>query len=211
MNFSSRKFIFINLIASLVLLVIIGSTVLAWYVNRNQTESVDVTTDGIVVTYTINEDNTTLNTDRYSVSNLVFFDIDSEYEGKYFTTCAVMLQLDVKNISKKNVDITVEFVPDTTLGLTDPYATCIICDDDDLDSSSYVGSVTGYITTNSLERTLTVENIATNGVATFYVYFYGVQPDDDATNAFLSETYDFTLLLNATLTPGQDASIDIEE
>lgn len=211
MNFSSRKFIFINLIASLVLLVIIGSTVLAWYVNRNQTESVDVTTDGIVVTYVINEDNTTLNTDRYSVSNLVFFDIDSEYEGKYFTTCAVMLQLDVKNISKKNVDITVEFVPDTTLGLTDPYATCIICDDDDLDSSSYVGSVTGYITTNSLERTLTVENIATNGVATFYVYFYGVQPNDDATNAFLSETYDFTLLLNATLTPGQDASIDIEE
>lgn len=216
MSKTTKMVVLVNLIASILLAVLIGSAIYAWYVRTNHSESIDITTDGIVLTYEIDEDGQ-LNVNKYEISNLVFFDEDSSYEGKYFTTMAHMIQIDITNKSKKKVDITLSFLEDTTLGLTDPYATCIISDADNLDSSSETGSVADYITTNSLEREMTELNVAKDSVATFYVYIYGVQPDDSATNDFLYDTdknsnvvgatYTLTLQIEAVISAGQNSTI----
>ena len=216
MSKTTKMVVLINLIASILLAVLIGSAIYAWYVRTNHSESIDITTDGIVLTYEIDEDGQ-LNVNKYEISNLVFFDEDSSYEGKYFNPMAHMIQIDIQNKSKKKVDITLSFLEDTTLGSTDPYATCIISDADDLDSSSETGSVADYISTNSLEREMTELNVAKDSVATFYVYIYGVQPDDAATNDFLSDTddndnvlgatYTLTLQIEAVISAGQNSTI----
>lgn len=212
MSKTTKIVILVNVIASILLAIIISSTLYAWYVRTSHTESVDVTTNGIVLSYQIDEGDT--NVETYSISDLVFFDIDSDYEGKYFTTMSHMIQIDITNKSKKNVDITLSYIDISSL--TDPYVACVIADDDELDSLSSTGSVLEYISDNDLETTFTYLNVAKNQTKSFYVYIYGVQPDDDATNDFLydatattikGETYEFELQIESVISEGQEADI----
>lgn len=103
----NKIFIIANLALSLVLLVVLSGFIFGWYVRTDQEEPVDVVTNGIVLTYTFDDD-TTVNPETYDVDNLVFFDLDNEGEGKYFSTMAVMMEISIENRSKANVDITVK-------------------------------------------------------------------------------------------------------
>ena len=47
----TKRITIINVVASLFLAIIIGGVIFAWYIGRNVTESVDVTTNGIVLNY----------------------------------------------------------------------------------------------------------------------------------------------------------------
>ncbi len=222
MSKTTKIVVLVNVIASVLLAVIIGSTLYAWYVRTSHTETVDVSTNGIVLTYEIDEDDNTVNTMTYSIDNLAFFDIDTEDgygEAKYFTTMAHVIQIDITNKSKKNVDISLSFVDEIVEDT--PYATCIVSKVNTLDSTScdLDTSVSDYISDNSLVTTQSYTNIAKDSSVTFYVYIYGVQPDDTADNTFLyddqannvGETYTFKLRINATVTAGQNAEITEEE
>ena len=231
MSKTTKIVVLINVIASLVLVIIISSTLYAWYVRTSHTESVDVSTNGIVLSYEIDDDDTTVNTTTYSIDNLAFFDFDSEYEGKYFTTMCHVIQIEVTNKSKKNVDITLSYVEPNSYD--DPFCTCIVSKSGTLNSSTETGSIKDYIETNTLadltydedgfiesyNTSSTFENIARDYSETFYVYIFGIQQDDNATNDFLysdnayttGETYTFKLKLEATVTPGQAAEITEEQ
>lgn len=214
MSRTTKIVLLLNVIASVILVIIVASALYGWYVGTNYTESVDVSTNGIVLTYDIDEKND-LNVETYSISNLVFFDTDSENEGKYFTDMAHVIKIEIFNKSKKNVDITLSYVVDEDRDANDPYATCIIVKSNDLDSSNEDGSVEDYISTNHLASTNTELDVAKDDKATFYVYIYGIQPDDSASNDFLYEDisantgkeYIFQLRIEATITEGQEAEI----
>ena len=62
------------------------------------------------------------------------------------------------------------------------------------------------------------DNVATNESIVFYVYVYGIQQDDSASNDFLytnsshvkGKTYTFDLQIEAVVSPGQAADITEE-
>jgi len=243
----TRVFIIANLLLSIVLILVISGFIFGWYVRTDKEEPVDVVTNGIVLSYTF-DDSEEVNPETYEVNNITFFDIDNEGEGRYFTTMAVLLTLNVENRSKTNVDITVRqgakftytkaavvvdsdvlegqyyeydsstkeysLTTDTKFAnkkdyyVRDPYVATAISDKE-LDSTKEEGTVSNFLGTD-LKTSNTVTNIAglneeTNkgGVATFYVYIYGIQPYDLATNEFLGTydnkaKYNFSLVLQAT-------------
>lgn len=123
-------------------------------------------------------------------------------EGQYYeydsSTKEYSLTTDTKFASKKDYYV------------RDPYVATAISDKE-LDSTEEEGTVSDFLGTN-LKSSNTVTNVAglneaTNkgGVATFYVYIYGIQPYDLATNEFLGTyenkaKYNFSLVLQATQT-----------
>ena len=62
---------------------IVVSTVLGWYTNVNQMGEINANTKNVGFSYTIN--GVELQEDEYQISNLAFFDVDSMYEGSYFS------------------------------------------------------------------------------------------------------------------------------
>ena len=210
MSKKTKIFIFANVIASILLLIAISTVMYSWYVNINQTNNVDVTTNGVIVTYEIDTDSKTTDTNSYTISDLVFFDEDSDFEGKFFTKMAHLVRFDITNKSKKSVDITLANNTNYSSNIANktPYATCVIAKTNAYDSTltTYTtSSVEGYIDDVELSKSSTITNVAVDDFATFYVYVYGVQPNDEATNDFLSETYSFDLTITATISSGQGA------
>lgn len=101
----NRKLIF-NLVATFVVLILVGTALtFAWYTNTNKSSSMDYVSNGLVLSYKI-EDET--NVEEYNIKDVVFFDVDSTKEGKYFTRSAVKLTLDISNYSLTPVDLTVK-------------------------------------------------------------------------------------------------------
>ncbi len=254
----SKKFIIVNAILSLVLLVVIGGSMYAWYIRQAQSESVDITTKGIEFDYILNDDDTTENTKTYNIEDVVFFDIDNVNEGKYFSDMAILVKVTVQNCCERDLDITIS--QGTEASADSPYIACAVVAPENpytysltsdtkfqsgkkyytvaagvyseatvtagadvtastyyerteyaLDSTSAEGSVTSFLTASSITSSATVDDVAAcvmddennitteGGIATFYVYVYGVQPDDDATNEFLGrdERYSFSLVITA--------------
>ena len=81
--------------------------VFAWYINQEQTKSVDYITDGLVLQYEIDESGL-YNQEEFEIKDVVFFDIDAENEGKYFNTMAKVITLDITNYSHAYVDLNVK-------------------------------------------------------------------------------------------------------
>ena len=96
-------------IASLigVLIVAASAIVVAWYINREKTKSIDSLTDGLVLQYEI-DDSGLYNQEEFEIKDVVFFDVDAEGEGKYFNTMATVITLDITNYSHAYVDLTVK-------------------------------------------------------------------------------------------------------
>ena len=101
----NRKLIF-NLVATFIVLIVVGTALtFAWYTNTNKSSSMDYVSNGLVLSYKIEEE---VNVEEYNVEDVVFFDVDSTKEGKYFTKSAVKLTLDITNYSLTPVDLIVK-------------------------------------------------------------------------------------------------------
>lgn len=101
----NKRFV-ITLIASLVVFVTAGIiAIFAWYTNTHKSDSMDYVSNGLVISYKIENET---NVEEYNVEDVVFFDIYSEKEGKYFTTSAVKLTIDISNYSTTPVDISLK-------------------------------------------------------------------------------------------------------
>lgn len=100
-----RKLIF-NLVATFVVLIVVGTAMtFAWYTNTNKSSSMAYVSNGLVLSYKIENET---NVEEYNIKDVVFFDVDSTKEGKYFTRSAVKLTLDISNYSLTPVDLTVK-------------------------------------------------------------------------------------------------------
>ena len=100
-----RKLIF-NLVATFVVLIVVGTALtFAWYTNTNKSSSMDYVSNGLVLSYKIENET---NVEEYDIKDVVFFDVDSNKEGKYFTTAAVKLTLEISNYSLTPVNVTLK-------------------------------------------------------------------------------------------------------
>lgn len=178
---------------SIVVLVILGITATyAWYTNIHQTQTIDASTEGIVFSYTINSGSD--NSVSYQLSNVSFFDIDNEEEGKYFSSMACMISVGVTNRGSTPIQLTIQ---QTNIASSNSaYVTCVISSTE-IDSSSTTKSVEGFIEEQSLGTEVTIEGVSVAQTANVYVYIYGVQTDDSANNDFLAEKYPFSLSIQA--------------
>ena len=72
-----KKKVLINIIASVLSLIVVGTIItFAWYINTKKTSPVEISTNGISISYAINSD-TVVNQETFDVENISFFDIES--------------------------------------------------------------------------------------------------------------------------------------
>lgn len=192
-----------------IVILVISTIVYAWYTNTDRVnQEIDGSTDDIVLDYNINNEEVT--TTPYTISNLTFFDIDNENELKYLSSMAVCLELNITNYSKNAVDVTVSFdsvkqeKKDGETVISNAYVQGIVSTKEEafpvtIDKTK----ISDYIVTSG-----NVSNLEQNKSTTIYIYLFGVQMVDSATNEdFLYEIidgnkiytkYDFTITINAT-------------
>lgn len=118
-----------TLILAIIAFVIVPIS-LGWYTNVKKVGHIDANTKNASFNYKIN--NQTLETDEYHISNLVFFDIDSIYEGKHFDTMVYRIALDVQNITDNEMEYSVIFEGDRlyTQDKTISYVGCVVSPDE---------------------------------------------------------------------------------
>ncbi len=132
----------LSIIAPILLIVVVVFSIsYAWYTNRQQIANIDATTKNVAVEYTFDKD-TEKNVLNYSVSNIAFFDADSEDENKielkYLPSMAVKLTLKLKNNSSNNIsykitfdslkDVLTEKVEGETVNKSIAYIDCLFYD-----------------------------------------------------------------------------------
>ena len=105
---------------------IIISTALGWYTNVNQTGHIDANTKNVGFSYTIN--GVELEEDEYDISNLAFFDIDSMFEGDYFSDMCFEIELNVKNITDSPLNYSIKFEGEKKIitGVSNSYVACVM-------------------------------------------------------------------------------------
>lgn len=195
-----KKILIITCLVSLLALSFIGLGYgFGWFINQSQTEPIDANTKGIVFSYKVSDGiNEKTDVLAYSVKNVAFFDKDSDDEGKYFKDMALEIEFNITNVCDYDLAISLEF----TSGESSKVAHL-----EGLLTSTQLESTSGY---DSVEDVLEAKKVGTsadkitlpnkvevNKSGTAYLYLFGVQPDDSATNDFLNETYGFSILLSA--------------
>lgn len=200
-----KKKIISMFIMSCVLLITVSiSLVYGWIVYEKDTEYIDGNTSGIKFVYEIN-DELKVQSCKYSISDVAFFDIDNLGEINHFLEMACEIKLEVRNTGDLDLNYTIS----QTAGMVSAESTAgIIC----LFSQSQLtaSSISSYETINAMitsSSSPVSESVSGNLVKyneasstsdsdTYYVYIIGVQTNDQANNDFLSLTYDFTITIN---------------
>lgn len=194
-----KKSLILTICLSVVAIVVISLGItFGWFLNITSTNSIDTSTKGIVFSYVIS-DGTLDKEDAavYDVKNVTFFDVDAEGEGMYFSSMACMLTLTYENVCETNISVELSYTPSNET------------------TSAHVG---GLITTNPIDETKTYSTVndvldinkagdtpvaymiplvKPNEKVTIYLYLFGVQPDDTASNSFFDGTYGFKLVSKA--------------
>lgn len=192
-----------------IVILVISTIVYAWYTNTDRVnQEIDGSTDDIVLDYNINNEETT--TTSYTISNLTFFDIDNKNELKYLSSMAVCLELNITNYSKSTVDVTVSFYSnkqekkDGETVISNAYVQGIVSKSkNDFLVTTDKTTINDYIVPSDK-----ISNLEKNDSTIIYIYLFGVQTNDSATNEdFLYEIkngnktytkYDFTITIEAT-------------
>lgn len=193
-----------------IVILVISTIVYAWYTNTDRVnQEIDGSTDDIVLDYNINNEETT--TTPYTISNLTFFDIDNENELKYLSSMAVCLKLNITNYSKSAVDVTVSFKSDKQekkdgeTVISNAYVEGIVSTKEEkFPVTTDKTAISDYIVPSDK-----ISNLEKNDSTIIYIYLFGVQTNDSATNEdFLYKIdengnktytkYDFTITIEAT-------------
>lgn len=196
------------------LIVVTISLTFAWYTERKETvEVIDANTSGISFAYTIDEGEV-LNQQTYEINNLSFFDIDNNNELSYFDSMALKIEIKLTNTSNKAITLTVNQAEPThvTEGAQDSYTSdayvqCLFNTSNSL-AITGLSNINDLITESNMSLIEDLEaygativgdttTINSNCQCIFYIYVFGVQLVDSATNDFLSQKYNFTINFSA--------------
>ena len=184
----------------------------AWYTNVIQTGDLDATTKNMSIKYTIN--NSEENITSYNISNLVFFDSNSEQEGKYLNSMSFHIELSLTNNSSDEVSYTVKLESTKTVlkdddnnEISKAYVACVY-DSTAVDTTGHK-TVDSYLANNEATQAtgVTYENTTTSFTATkesttnlakdantkVQLYIFGIQDIDRA----LSQDFLYTDITKA--------------
>ena len=102
-----KKSLVFRIVAIVLVVVTLGVAITyAWYINTRKTDSIEIDTTGISISYRINS-NTQLNEETVNINNISFFDVTANDEAYYLPTMAVSFKLNVINYSTSAVDVNV--------------------------------------------------------------------------------------------------------
>lgn len=184
----------------------------AWYTNVIQTGDLDATTKNMSIKYTIN--NSEENITSYNISNLVFFDSNSEQEGKYLNSMSFHIELSLTNNSSDEVSYTIKLESTKTVlkdddnnEISKAYVACVY-DSTAVDTTGHK-TVDSYLANNEATQAtgVTYENATTSFTATkesttnlakdantkVQLYIFGIQDIDRA----LSQDFLYTDITKA--------------
>lgn len=121
----------LSILASVVIIFITISMVRAWYTNAIQTGDINAETKELSIKYQLNEGSENI-VEYNNITNLAFFDIDSDEEGKYLRAMAFKIDIDLENNSTDNVSYEIKFESAKTIKkdssnneISIAYAACI--------------------------------------------------------------------------------------
>ncbi len=209
-----KKFRIMSSILSIVAPLMMLTTIIVfisygWYIKRQQTANIDATTKNVAVEYTFYSDETK-NVLNYTVSNLVFFDEDSNVESKkielkYLSNMAVLMTINLKNNSENDITykLTFESAKDVTLDdeknvTSKAYISCLFYNLENIPST--VSTVKGIreleqdgVTYSNTDTQFKAEydsgydesnliKLAPEAEKTISIYLFGVQEIDSAKN-----------------------------
>ena len=201
----NKKLHIIFLVLAVVTPMLIGliavGLIRAWYTNVIQTGELNAETKNVAIKYYVNDSTKTQeNITTYSISNLAFFDADSDFEGEYLEPMAFEIKLDITNNSTDAVSYKIEFESIKTILLDDEeeisvaYAACIFdsveVSDTKLSVYSYIDSPGSGVSYNKNKTSDTDRlyvaskessvNLAAGENASIYLYVFGIQEIDSA-------------------------------
>lgn len=208
---------------ALVIVVVSLTFTFAWYTNTNQVGKFDAETKNLAITYELDDKDVDVTT--YSVTNLVFFDIDDPKELKFLNDMHTVIKLDIKNLSSDAINYSIIF--ESVMKITSTTTTEGETTTSTVTSKAYVA---GFI---SNSPTISIEDNNTNSISTYlpanantsadattyksvstgeinvatestlYLHILGVQEIDSASNEFLFDSegnaveYNFTITIEA--------------
>jgi len=185
----------------------------AWYTNVIQTGDLDATTKNMSIKYTINNSEENI-TSYNNISNLVFFDSNSEQEGKYLNSMSFHIELSLTNNSSDEVSYTIKLESTKTVlkddddnEISKAYVACVY-DSTAVDTTGHK-TVDSYLVNNEATQAtgVTYENTTTSFTATkesttnlakdantkVHLYVFGIQDIDPA----LSQDFLYTDITKA--------------
>ena len=185
----------------------------AWYTNVIQTGDLDATTKNMSIKYTINNSEENI-TSYNNISNLVFFDSNSENEGPYLNSMSFHIELSLTNNSSDEVSYTIKLESTKTVlkddddnEISKAYVACVY-DSTAVDTTGHK-TVDSYLVNNQATQatgvtyenattsfTATKEstsNLAVNGNVKVQLYIFGIQDIDPA----LSQDFLYTDITKA--------------
>lgn len=173
----------------------------AWIAPNNQANGIDGYTDGIIFEYELSNYGSFI--EEFDITNLTFFDPnghnnDSDealYELEYFLESSIEVQLIITNTCRYDIDLTVSQL---NLDTNNPYVLCIF-------SEKKISSVESYTSIqdiingcDDITTTIRTQNLDdTFNSVSIYMYIIGIQPDDNATDEFLDDTYSLEIEMKA--------------
>lgn len=210
----TKTSLWIYIICSVLAVASIGAILFAWYTNTQTTTPVTTITSGIQITYDIKDLNN--NTITFETTETItFYDADSTDELADFNSSINAKDITAFKITLKNTgdtDVTYS-IQNIIADNTSPYVACLFSATE-LTSATYTSgsfptciadlySGTGLGIYNAYSGDLNKYSSGTVDSDTIYIYLFGVQPNDDTDNDFLSETYTFTLKVNSVQKGGE--------
>jgi len=153
----------------------------------------DFTNETDISSYYLIEEVNTENLDSNSPVSSFYIAKDKKYgEAKYLTKSAFKIELNINNANDYAADVIVSAGENSL----NPYLYCFISEEEK-NSFTVNRMVNSYLKLNELanEKTITIESGESDKL---YLYIYGVQPNDAATNDFLNDTYHFVISIIAT-------------
>ena len=173
----------------------------AWFIPNNQANGIDGYTDGIIFEYELSNYGSFI--EEFDVTNLTFFDPnghnnDSDealYELEYFLESAIEVRLIITNTCRYDIELTVSQL---NLDKTKPHVLCIFSETKITSIDAY-SSIQDIIdkSVNSVTRLNTKSLSGNYSSKTIYMYIIGIQPDDNATDEFLDDTYSLEIEMKA--------------
>lgn len=193
-----RKSLLLTICLSIVAILVVSLGITyGWFINSTSTDSIDATTKGIVFSYTINDGNTKKeDVSVFDVKNITFFDMDGAKEGTYFANMACCLTLTYSNICDSNISIELTYKSSSN---NEAYI-CGLITTNIIESSSEYDTVNDVIEAFKVGDAMdsyTIPLIEPEDKITVYLYLFGIQPDDSASNSFFNGVYGFTLTSKA--------------
>lgn len=192
-------------IAALVLTFFVGISVAkAWYVNMYKVGTIDASTKDLSFIYTI-DDSEDINVNKYSISNLAFFDIDNENETAYFMDMVTHITITIGNTSKEQISYKLSFTneiysekDDEENEVSKAYVECIISKEElSIGEVTTISNLIGDATVSGELIGDDEETDEIDGTTQIHLYLFGVQEIDSSNNTFLTKSYNFDITITA--------------